>query len=96
MQNLLIYALYTFRTIFFYAILINALLSWVVPPTNRNHPIFRILHTFIEPILIPARKLTGYIPFLRDLPIDFSPIVAILLLDFLIFLLRRLIYILPL
>lgn len=96
MQALLDYALLTFRTIFFYAILINALLSWIAPPTNRNYPIFRILHNFIEPILIPARKLTGAIPFLRDLPIDFSPVVALLLLDLLIYLLRRLVWILPL
>ncbi|RME48948.1 MAG: YggT family protein [Chloroflexi bacterium] len=58
------------------AILARVLVSWVNP--NPYHPAVQILHQITEPILAPIRRLlppTGMI--------DFSPLVAIVLLSLL-------------
>jgi YggT family protein len=65
-------------TIMILAIIIRALLSWVLP-VGRD-PWTRILVDITEPILAPIRSLMLRI---LPLPIDFSPIVAILLITLL-------------
>ncbi|OYY47922.1 MAG: osmotic-shock protein [Methylophilaceae bacterium 17-44-8] len=58
--------------LFFYAILIQALLSWV----NPNTPISGVLHALTRPILDPIRR---WIPPLNG--IDFSALIAMILLQ---------------
>ncbi len=55
----------------------RAVMSWVQP--NPNNPIVQALYRFTEPVLSPIRRvLAKSIP---SMGIDFSPIVAIILLQ---------------
>jgi YggT family protein len=57
------------------AIIVRALLSWFnLPPTN---PLVTILYDVTEPILSPLRRIVPRIGM-----IDITPIVAIILMDF--------------
>jgi YggT family protein len=58
--------------IFFYALIVHVILSWVNPHT----PIAPVLHSLTQPILGPIQRL---MPALGG--IDFSPLVAIILLQ---------------
>lgn len=58
--------------IFFYALILHVILSWVNPHT----PIAPVLHSLTQPILGPIQRL---MPALGG--IDFSPLVAIILLQ---------------
>lgn len=65
-------------TILIWAIIGRALLSWFpVRPGNPFYPLALILHQITEPILAPLRRIIPTIG-----PIDISPIVALLLLQF--------------
>ncbi len=66
-------------------IFINILLSWVLPP---NHSIKQFLNFLTAPILRPIRKLLQPLMAKSSIPLDLSPIIAILLLS----LLRQLLY----
>ena len=66
--------------IFFYAILISAILSWVNP--NLHSPITEIIHRITEPLLAPARRL---IPPIAGF--DISPIPVMIALQLLLILL---------
>ncbi len=62
-------------TIFYWLILVRALISWVNPdPLN---PIVQLLERSTEPILAPIRRI------LPSLAIDISPIIAFLIIVFL-------------
>ncbi len=60
--------------LFFYAILLQVILSWVNPHT----PIAPVLHSLTKPILAPIQRI---IPITNG--IDFSPVVALILLQML-------------
>ncbi len=60
--------------IFFYAIIINALLSWINP--KQYNPITEVLHLITDPLLRPARKI---IPAISG--IDISPIPVLIILQ---------------
>ena len=62
-------------TILYWLILIRALISWVNP--DPYNPIVQFLHRTTEPILMPLRR------FMPPMAIDFSPIIAFLLIIFL-------------
>ena len=64
-------------TIYYWMILIRALISWVSP--DPFNPIVRFLETVTEPILEPIRRL---LPAYR-MGIDVAPIIAFLLILFL-------------
>lgn len=64
--------------IFIYLIIIRAVVSWFSP--NPYNPLFQLLLRLTEPLLRPVRNLVGR--FLHMSGIDFSPIIAILLLSF--------------
>ncbi len=54
--------------------------SWFIKdPFNK---FMRALSVIVSPVLDPIRELLGRVSFLRDIPIDFSPIVAILICEF--------------
>jgi YggT family protein len=63
-------------TVLIFAIIGRALLSWF--NVGPDHPIGRLLYEITEPILGPLRKVIPRIGM-----IDITPIVAILLLNFL-------------
>ena len=69
-------------TILTWAILIRVLLSWI-PNLDRSNPLVQLLDQVTSPVLEPARRI---IPPLGGM--DFSPIVVILVLQFLERLLR--------
>jgi YggT family protein len=70
-------------TVYSWLIILRAILSWVQPmPTN---PIFRALHTVTEPLLFPLRRL---VPPRALGGLDVSPVLAILLLQWVLWLVR--------
>lgn len=75
-----------FINILSWAIIINALLSWVLDPM---HPIRVFLGRFIEPIVAPFRNLSRRLN-TTGIPIDFSPLFAYLALSIIASLLRGL------
>ena len=44
-------------SIFLYAVIFRAILSWVTGPHMQQHPLLSILNSITEPVLRPARKL---------------------------------------
>ncbi len=60
------------------AIVIDALLSWV-PYNETVYKIRQVLSLVTEPIVSPIRKLLS--PITSGIGIDFSPVVAIILID---------------
>lgn len=76
-------------SVYTFVIFIRAIISWVNP--NPYHPLVRTLDRITEPLLYPIRKALWR--FTGNLPIDFSPFIAILLVQlagrFLIEIFRR-------
>ncbi len=62
--------------IYFWIIIISALLSWVNP--DPYNPIVRLLYRLTEPVLGPIRRVIGN----RLGPIDISPLIVILVITF--------------
>lgn len=58
-------------------IIIRVLLSWI--RHDPYHPIIKFIYEITEPILAPFRRL---IPMRPGMPIDWSPFLAILVLQF--------------
>ncbi len=77
----LAYLLSLLLNIYFYAIIVQVILSWVAPYDNYNNPLSYLLSQLNEPVLRPARRL---IPPIQG--IDISPMVVILGLQLLIIL----------
>lgn len=70
-------------TIYIWIIIARAVISWVHPDPRGS--LVRILYQITEPVLAPIRK------FLPPTGVDFSPLIALLLLYFLqLFLIRSL------
>ena len=55
-------------------IIIRVFLSWI--PHDPRKPIFRFLYEITEPVLAPFRRLIG-----TRMAIDFSPVLAIIVLQ---------------
>jgi len=76
------YIIYQFVTIFVqvltWAIIIRTLLSWFSVGGGGIQPVFRLLFEITEPVLGPIRRALPTIG-----AIDFSPLVALLLVQFL-------------
>lgn len=64
-------------TVLRFAILAEVVLSWIMQ--GRENKFTQIIHSISEPFMAPARKLQG--KFINGLPIDFSPIIALLFLN---------------
>lgn len=73
-MSFIIYLVNLFFTLMNLAILARVLVSWVNP--NPYHPVMQLLYQITEPILAPVRR---YLP--QTGMIDFSPLVAIILLS---------------
>lgn len=68
----------TVLTLYFWIVIISALLSWVNP--DPYNPIVRILRNLTEPVFYRVRR---WLPFTYFSGIDFSPIVVLLVIQFL-------------
>ena len=73
----LLQILITLIGIYEWVIIIRALISWVSP--DPYNPIVRLLYQVTEPVLAPLRRLA---PPRRLGGLDLSPLLAILLLEF--------------
>ena len=62
--------------IYWWVIIVAALISWVSP--DPYNPIVRFLYSVTDPVLRPIRRVIGY----RLGPIDISPLIAILVIMF--------------
>lgn len=62
-----------------FAIVIRCLLSWL--PINRNSAILKFIYSFTEPILEPIRRIMNRSPLGGGMMIDFSPVIAVILLS---------------
>ena len=68
--------------VFFIAIMIRVIFSWIGP--DMRNPIFRISYQVTEPVLAPVRNLLPQTP-----GIDLSPMIVTFLLFFLLQILQR-------
>lgn len=66
-------------------ILARAVMSFVAMAVSNSvfHQIYDGIRMLTEPVLRPIRFLLSKVPFLEALPIDFSPVVVLLILSFL-------------
>jgi len=81
MNNIIITVVRYFTTILGYLILIRCILSWI--PLGKNF-ITELIYTLTEPILEPIRNLLNRSPIGGSgMMIDFSPVIAYLLIQLL-------------
>lgn len=72
------------------AILIECIASWI--PQLRYNKFMEIVYAITNPILMPFRTLQDRL--FPDSPIDFSPIIALFVLDFIRQVIERILYML--
>jgi YggT family protein len=63
------------------AVFLTVIISWL--PIQKDNRFIRILYQITEPVLAPIRNLLHRSAFTKNLMIDFSPVIAILLLELL-------------
>ncbi len=68
-----------------FVLLVRIVMTWL-PPDSHRSPVFDIIFKITEPLLAPCRELlNGLLRLIgvdvRNLPIDFSPILAYIALD---------------
>jgi YggT family protein len=61
------------------AILLDVILSWIMP--GKRNALVDMVHIFTDPFMIPGRKLQSMIA--PNLMLDFSPIIALIIVDIL-------------
>ena len=59
--------------------IVRAILSWF--PTVDLGGIMDFIYSVTEPVLAPIRSVLHSIPFFRNFPLDFSVLIAFLLID---------------
>jgi YggT family protein len=67
----------TLLTLYFWIIIVSALLSWVNP--DPYNPVVRIIYNLTQPVFSRVRR---WLPFTYISGIDFSPIVVLLAIQF--------------
>lgn len=79
------YIAYTLVYMFELVLLVYCIASWVIrDPFNK---FMQILGAIVNPVLTPIRSLLNRISFFRNIPIDFSALIAFLLCNILLSLL---------
>lgn len=73
LYNIANFIIMIYRTLIFARVIISFI------PHNPSKPVFKYIYLLTEPILGPFRKLS--LQLMRNLPIDISPIFALILLD---------------
>lgn len=79
-----------FFNLLFFAILVRCIISWL--PLSRNNFLVRIVYALTEPILGPIRRLIEKSPLGGGMMIDFSPVIAYFILQFVYVIILRIIY----
>lgn len=79
LQILLLSALDIFFSVIEMLIFATIIMSWI--PIGHNNPISNLLHTMTSPILYPCRKMIENSPLGKGLMLDFSPIIALFILN---------------
>ena len=77
LQFLMVNAVEMFFFIIEILIMGRIILSWL--PLGYNNPIGQLLHTLTEPILGPCRRMLDKSPLGGGMMLDFSPIIALIL-----------------
>lgn len=77
MQATLIVLVRSAFEVYSWLIIARIIISWL--PQNPNHPVIRFIYEITEPVLAPIRQIMPR----TSMPIDFSPIVAVLLINLL-------------
>lgn len=77
-KSIVVYAIYYFYQFMTFAVFIRCILSWF--PIGGDNIICRFLYRVTEPLLAPIRNLVNKSP-IGGFMIDFSPIVALILLQ---------------
>lgn len=96
LQSTLISSLNILIEIIVWAIFLRVILTWIMPAHRRGYNSFiQIVYAITEPILGPIRRLLDKSSMMNNLPIDFSPWIAMILLQsvirsFFIYLITRL------
>ena len=85
-MRILLSAVYYVLQVMEFAIIINALLSWI--PQARDSKFSDFLKMITEPILTPFRQAMNKLMGERYMMMDFSPLFAIIAIQFLMSLLR--------
>ncbi len=75
-------------------IFIRIMLSWI-PIIGHDNPIGRFIHQVTEPILGPCRRMLDKSPLGGGMMLDFSPIIALILMGLAAQLLNGLVILLP-
>lgn len=88
--NILANALNILYDILTFAILVRCIISWL--PINRNNFFARIIYSLTEPILGPVRRLIEKSPLGGGMMVDFSPVIAYFILNFIYVLLIKIIF----
>ncbi|MDP4118939.1 MAG: YggT family protein [Bacillota bacterium] len=79
LTQILIYIISFVCKVLGWAIIIDAILSWVPQYNETVYKIRSVLQKITEPVTEPVRKLIG--PLTASIGIDFTPIAAIILID---------------
>ncbi len=88
---LLIQAIGWMSKLFYILILVRCLLSWL--PVDRSSKIVDLIYTLTEPVLEPIRRLFDRSPLGGyGMRIDFSPVIAIILVEIVCNVLINIIY----
>lgn len=83
----------TVLSIYNLAVLVRIIMSWF-PVSGIAADIYDVLFKLTEPVLAPIRRMLMKIRFFSNLPIDFSPIVLMIILSLIMRLLAILFFIL--
>ena len=78
MQGLLISAISIFFRLFYILIFIRIVLSWL--PLGQN-PLTQMIYGLTEPILGPIRELIHKSPLGGGMMLDFSPVIALFMME---------------
>lgn len=70
-----------FAKFIYLVILIRCILSWI--PSARNSTVSEFIYLVTEPLLAPARNMLNKSPIGGGTGIDFSPVLVVIVLDFL-------------
>ncbi len=88
MPGIIYQALFLFVTILNYLILARVFLSWL--PIGRDNPVIGFIYALTEPILGPIRNMLQKSPLGGPgMILDFSPIIAFFLIDFVLNIVRK-------
>ena len=77
-QILFLNAINMFFNLLEFLIFIRILLSWI-PIFGYNNPIGRLIYSLTEPILGPCRRMLDKSPLGGGMMLDFSPVIALIL-----------------